>query len=135
RPGQLHSTRTPDASARFAGVGRNRCDRLSLPVAIDATPAAERARPAARGGDHRRGPKPVQSLGERSQRMKIVIPDDYPSVYNGRPDLDRLKALCDVEHHTTRPAGQDELRQRLAEADASINVRSYCIFDRALLDT
>ncbi len=66
--------------------------------------------------------------------MKIVIPDDYPSVYEGRADLARLRTLGEVEHHTTRPSGPDELRARLVGADACINVRSYCIFDRALLD-
>lgn len=65
--------------------------------------------------------------------MRIVIPDDFPSVYEGHPELERLRTLGEVSHHTTRPSA-DELRERLIGADACINIRSYCIFDAPLLD-
>src|SRR5581483_7369858 len=131
---RLHRTCAADVAPRPPRLERDRRPRLPIPRVIHAAAAPKPSRPATGGGDDRRRPEPVQSLGERSNLVKIVIPDDYPSVYEGRADLARLRTLGEVEHHTTRPSGPDELRARLVGADACINVRSYCIFDRALLD-
>jgi D-3-phosphoglycerate dehydrogenase / 2-oxoglutarate reductase len=64
--------------------------------------------------------------------MRIVIPDDFPPVYQGHPELDALAPYGDVVLHDTRAAGAAELIDRLRGADALINIRAYSKFDRAL---
>ena len=66
--------------------------------------------------------------------LRIVIPDDFPAAYAGRPELDDLRRLGEVTVYNTKAADQDELVARLAEADALINVRAYTTLDAATLD-
>ena len=63
--------------------------------------------------------------------MDIVIPDDYPPTYArlDQPDLARLAPYGRVLLHTTRAADRVELFERLAPAEAIINVRAYTALD------
>lgn len=66
--------------------------------------------------------------------MKVVVPDDFPSVYADHPDqLSRLRAIGEVALHQSRAADEDELITRLRGADAVINVRAYSVFSERLL--
>lgn len=65
--------------------------------------------------------------------MRIVIPDDYPPVYQSTTELERLRALGEVVLWDSKAASASELQERLAAADAVVNVRAYSRFDRALL--
>lgn len=65
--------------------------------------------------------------------MRIVIPDDYPPVYRGTDELERLRSLGEVALWDSKAGSPDELRRRLAGADAAVNVRAYTRFERPLL--
>jgi phosphoglycerate dehydrogenase-like enzyme len=67
--------------------------------------------------------------------MRIVIPDDDPPTYASldQPDLRRL-APHEVILHTTRAANRQALFDRLAQAEAIINVRAYTQLDEEALD-
>jgi phosphoglycerate dehydrogenase-like enzyme len=64
-------------------------------------------------------------------RVKIVVPDDFPISYGSvdHPDLARLQPYGDVVTHTTRFADRDEFFGRIGEAEVVINVRAYSRFD------
>jgi phosphoglycerate dehydrogenase-like enzyme len=64
-------------------------------------------------------------------RLHVVVPDDHPPTYGGpkQADLARLAAHAQVTVHTTRATERGELFQRLAPADAIINVRAYTLLD------
>ncbi len=64
--------------------------------------------------------------------VRIVIPDDFPPAYAGRPELEELKRLGEVALYGDRADSREELVRRLAEADAAINVRAYTQFDEPL---
>jgi phosphoglycerate dehydrogenase-like enzyme len=66
--------------------------------------------------------------------VHIVIPDDFPPAYSGRPEVDDLRRLGEVAVHTTKAGGRDELMARLSEAHVVLNVRSYTSFDAATLE-
>ena len=63
--------------------------------------------------------------------MRIVIPDDFPPTYGSldQADLGGLGPYGTVTLHTTRAASRDELFDRLRDAEAIINVRSYTLLD------
>lgn len=65
--------------------------------------------------------------------MKIVIPDDFPPVYQGHAELEPLKPYGEVVPYSTKAASEDELIQRLAHAEAVINIRAYTVFDARVL--
>jgi D-3-phosphoglycerate dehydrogenase len=66
--------------------------------------------------------------------VKFVVPDDFPPVYQGHPDLKPLEALGTVEVFHSKAASEDELVQRLAGAVGLINVRAYTVFTRQVLE-
>jgi D-3-phosphoglycerate dehydrogenase len=66
--------------------------------------------------------------------MRIVIPDDFPPVYQGHTELEALEPYGEVVLHDTRAADAQELIDRLRGADALINIRAYSKFDRALFE-
>ena len=66
-------------------------------------------------------------------RTRIVIPDDFPPVYKGHPELERLKELGDVAVYDTKAIDTEELAGRLENADVVVNVRAFSRFDRHLL--
>jgi D-3-phosphoglycerate dehydrogenase len=65
--------------------------------------------------------------------MRIVIPDDFPPVYQGHGELEMLAPYGEVVLHGTRAVDQGELIDRLRGAAAVINVRAYSRFDAELL--
>ena len=65
---------------------------------------------------------------------QLVIPDDFPPLYRGHPQIERLKSLGDFVHYETMAADGDELAGRLLSADVVVNVQRFNTFDRALLE-
>jgi len=65
--------------------------------------------------------------------MNIVIPDDFPPVYQDHPELARLGQRGEVAVYSTKAASAAELIDRLRGAAVVINVRAYSTFDEQLL--
>ncbi len=65
--------------------------------------------------------------------VQIVIPDDFPPAYSGRPEVDDLRRLGAVTVHASKARDRAELLDRLAGARIAVNVRSYTLFDAELL--
>ena len=65
--------------------------------------------------------------------VRIVIPDDFPPAYSGRPEVEALARLGEVAVYDTKAADRAELLARLAGAHVVLNVRSYTAFDADLL--
>ncbi len=65
--------------------------------------------------------------------MRIVIPDDFPPVYEDSPELPRLRQLGETIVYGTKAATADELIERLRGAQIAINVRSYSTFDEQVV--
>ena len=62
-------------------------------------------------------------------RAMIVVPDDFPSVFEGSAAHERAKALGDVRVFTERGAETEaELARRIGEADVAVNIRAYAPF-------
>jgi len=65
----------------------------------------------------------------KPERETIVIPDDFPSVFEGTPAHARLKALGDVRVFAERGADDEaELIRRLDRARIAINIRAHAQF-------
>jgi D-3-phosphoglycerate dehydrogenase len=63
----------------------------------------------------------------------IVVPDDYPSVFEGSEAHERARALGEVRVHTTRGAEDEaELARRVGSAVVAINIRAYARFTEAV---
>jgi phosphoglycerate dehydrogenase-like enzyme len=59
----------------------------------------------------------------------IVIPDDYPSVFEGSAAHERARMLGEVRVHTGRGAEDErELARRIGDAAVAVNIRSYARF-------
>ena len=59
----------------------------------------------------------------------IAIPDDFPSVFEGTPAHERVKALGEVRLSTARGADDEaELIRRIDRARVAINIRAYARF-------
>jgi phosphoglycerate dehydrogenase-like enzyme len=69
-------------------------------------------------------------------RVKIVVPDDFPIAYGSpdHPDLARLRDYGEVVTHTTRFADRAEFFDRIADAEVVVNVRAYSTFDEEALE-
>ena len=65
--------------------------------------------------------------------MRIVIPDDFPPVYQGHDELDQLKPYGEVALYDTKAADEKELIDRLKGAGALINIRAYSRFTADVL--
>lgn len=65
--------------------------------------------------------------------MRIVIPDDFPPVYQGHSELEALRPYGEVVLHGTKAADKQELIERLRGAQALINIRAYSRFDEEVL--
>ena len=67
--------------------------------------------------------------------MKIVVPDDFPSVFTGTPAHRRLLTLGEVEIHTTRGVEEPaELIRRIGDAEIVVNIRSHAPFTGAVFE-
>jgi D-3-phosphoglycerate dehydrogenase len=59
----------------------------------------------------------------------IVVPDDYPSVFEGSAAHERARALGEVHVHTGRGAEDEaELARRIGNATVAVNIRAYARF-------
>jgi len=67
--------------------------------------------------------------------LKIVIPDDYPTVISGTRHLEKLKELGEVKVYTSKPQSTEEIVRRIKDADIVINLRAYCKFPAEVLKT
>lgn len=65
--------------------------------------------------------------------MRIVIPDDFPPVYQGHAELERLRGLGEVAVYGARAATEPELIERLAGATVALNVRAYTVFSERVV--
>jgi phosphoglycerate dehydrogenase-like enzyme len=67
--------------------------------------------------------------------MKIVVPDDFPSVFSGSAAESDARALGETVVFTERGAEQEaELIRRVGGAAAAINIRAYTKFTDRVLD-
>jgi D-3-phosphoglycerate dehydrogenase / 2-oxoglutarate reductase len=67
-------------------------------------------------------------------RPRIVVPDDFPSVFAGTPAERELNALGDVAVFSERGADrEDELIRRVADAEVVVNLRAHARFSSRLL--
>jgi len=63
----------------------------------------------------------------------IVVPDDYPSVFEGTPAHARCRALGETRVHTARGADEEaELIKRIDRARVAINIRAHARFTDSL---
>ena len=63
----------------------------------------------------------------------IVVPDDFPSVFQGSQAHDRAKGLGEIRLFTERGAdAQDELIRRIDRARIAINIRAHARFSDAV---
>ncbi len=63
----------------------------------------------------------------------IVVPDDYPSVFEGSIAHERARALGEVRVHTGRGAEDEaELARRIGNAAIAVNIRAHARFTEAV---
>lgn len=65
--------------------------------------------------------------------VRIVIPDDFPPAYSGRPEVEALRRLGEVVVYDSKAGDRTELLARLTGAHVVLNVRSYTSFDAETL--
>jgi D-3-phosphoglycerate dehydrogenase len=67
--------------------------------------------------------------------MRIVVPDDFPSVFAGSAAEARLRRLGDVAVFSERGADrEDELARRVGDADVIVTLRAHARFTERVLD-
>jgi D-3-phosphoglycerate dehydrogenase len=65
--------------------------------------------------------------------VTIVVPDDFPSVFEGTPAHERLQQLGEVHVFTARGAEEEaELIRRIGPARVAINIRAHARFSEAV---
>jgi D-3-phosphoglycerate dehydrogenase / 2-oxoglutarate reductase len=65
----------------------------------------------------------------------IVVPDDFPSVFNGTEAHTRAKQLGEVRVYTERGADDErELIRRIGSARVAINIRAHARFTNTVFD-
>ncbi|HEY4908314.1 MAG TPA: hypothetical protein VIJ73_02350, partial [Methylomirabilota bacterium] len=63
----------------------------------------------------------------------IVVPDDFPSVFDGSAAHERLKKSGDVAVFTERGAeNEQELIRRIGRAQVAINIRAHARFSEGV---
>lgn len=60
--------------------------------------------------------------------MKVIIPDDCPSVLATSPAFETLRKHAEVQHFDTLPGSPERLIERIREAEIVINIRSSSKF-------
>lgn len=69
----------------------------------------------------------------RHAPVQIVVPDDFPSVFEGTPAHERARRLGDVRVYTQRGADEEaELIRRIDRAQVAINIRAHARFTEAV---
>lgn len=67
--------------------------------------------------------------------VRIVVPDDFPTVFSGTRAEHRLRALGEVTIHSERGADEEsELARRIATADMVLGLRAYSHYTARVLD-
>lgn len=67
--------------------------------------------------------------------IRVVIPDDINGAYAGSPSLERLRELAQVDVHATRSADEDQLIERVRDADVILTFRpAFTRFSRRLIE-
>jgi D-3-phosphoglycerate dehydrogenase len=67
--------------------------------------------------------------------VRIVVPDDFPSLFSGSPAEHRLRGLGALTVHAERGTEQAaELARRIADADVVLGLRAYSRYTAAVLD-
>ena len=70
----------------------------------------------------------------KADRIRIVVPDDFPVVATGSAAEGRLRALGDVTVFTERGADrEDELARRITDADIVFSLRAHARFTSGVL--
>jgi D-3-phosphoglycerate dehydrogenase len=67
------------------------------------------------------------------ERVKIVVPGDFPTQIAGSPSLERLEPYGDLTLHATRPESSEEKIDRARDAEIIINSRSVVTWREAEL--
>ena len=62
------------------------------------------------------------------KRPTVVVPDDYPPVLGPSAAFKTLMAAANVTHHDSLPASTQVLLERIADAEAVLNIRSSIAF-------
>ena len=66
--------------------------------------------------------------------VKIVVPDDEPPVFAGTIEEKRLKEHGEVRINDSRALSDEELLNRIADADIVLNIRATSMFSRNVLE-
>ena len=66
--------------------------------------------------------------------MKVVIPDDFPSIIADDKALDLLREHAEVVLYNNRAPSKEEFISRLRDAQGAINIRAYSKFTPAVFD-
>lgn len=77
------------------------------------------------------------SISDEVQRHRVVVPDDFPTVFADSTALMRLRrrADIDIEVHTTQPRNEAELVARIANAETVIGIRSSTSFNHSVIES
>jgi D-3-phosphoglycerate dehydrogenase len=66
---------------------------------------------------------------------RIIIPDDYPRAISGTKAEEKVKTLGEVQIYSDKAKTQEELIERIKEADAVINIRAYTHLTKEVLSS
>jgi D-3-phosphoglycerate dehydrogenase len=58
-------------------------------------------------------------------RHRIIIPDDFPRAISGTKAVEKLKTLGEVQIYRDKAKTQEELIERIRQAEVLINIRAY----------
>src|SRR5262245_48957305 len=73
-------------------------------------------------------------MPDRSQPT-VVVPDDIGGSFQSAPNIERIKAVANVEVHRTRAADESALASRIREADVVLSFRpAFTKFPKSVLD-
>ncbi|MGQ9645048.1 MAG: NAD(P)-dependent oxidoreductase [Thermodesulfobacteriota bacterium] len=64
---------------------------------------------------------------------RIIIPDDFPRAISGTKAEEKLKALGEVRIYLDKAKTEEELIERIRQADVVVNIRAYTPLDAKVL--
>tara|TARA_B100000686_G_scaffold84201_1_gene91021 strand:- start:713 stop:1666 length:954 start_codon:yes stop_codon:yes gene_type:complete len=64
----------------------------------------------------------------------IVVPDDFPSVVSGTDIEEKLNEIGETKIFCSKPENDDQLIERVQDADAIVNIRAFCKFDKTFFE-
>ena len=79
-----------------------------------------------------------ESLGRRGKKtmaVRIVVPDDFPRALAGTKAEEKLRLLGEVNLYSDKAKNQEELGERLKNAEVAINIRAYSQLTRDVLSS